>query len=108
MYKTTTGKNRMKAALPVRADLAHKTGTLTRTASDIGYFRLDDGRIIAAAIYVTGQSANLADEARNKRTSRSKRDKRIADITRALYNGYSNERPQSDGRNWTNGVWTGG
>ncbi|MEP2734993.1 MAG: serine hydrolase [Erythrobacter sp.] len=108
MYKTTTGRNRMNAALPQRADLAHKTGTLTRTASDIGYFRLDDGRIIAAAIYVTGQSANLTDEARNKRGARKKRDQRIADITRALYSGYSNERPQGNGRNWTNGVWTGG
>ncbi len=108
MQATTTGRDRMKAALPVRANLAHKTGTLTRTASDIGFFRLDDGRTIAAAIYVTGQSANLTDEARNKRASRSKRDRRIADITRALYDGYAQQPGQNGGRQWTNGVWTGG
>ncbi|MEL6238513.1 MAG: serine hydrolase [Pseudomonadota bacterium] len=89
MEKTTTGRRRMNAALPVEASLAHKTGTLSRTASDIGIFRLADGRAIAAAIYVTGQSANLADERRYKRAARKRRDARIADITRALYTGFS-------------------
>ncbi|MEL6541232.1 MAG: serine hydrolase [Pseudomonadota bacterium] len=89
LQETTTGKRRMTAALPMQATLAHKTGTLSRTASDIGIFRLADGRAIAAAIYVTGQSANLMDERRNKRTARKRRDARIADITRALYTGFS-------------------
>jgi len=89
LEETTTGKRRMNAALPMEAALAHKTGTLSRTASDIGIFRLADGRAIAAAIYVTGQSANLIDERRNKRTARKRRDERIADITRALYTGFS-------------------
>ncbi|MEO1729230.1 MAG: serine hydrolase [Pseudomonadota bacterium] len=87
--ETTTGRRRMNAALPVEAALAHKTGTLSRTASDIGIFRLADGRAIAAAIYVTGQSANLIDESRNKRAARKRRDERIAAITRALYTGFS-------------------
>ena len=89
MEKTTTGRRRMNAALPVEAGLAHKTGTLSRTASDIGLFRLADGRAIVAAIYVTGQSANLVDESRNKRAARKRRDERIANITRALYVGFS-------------------
>lgn len=89
LEKTTTGKRRMNAALPFEASLAHKTGTLSRTASDIGIFRLADGRAIAAAIYVTGQSANLVDERRNKRAARKRRDLRIAEITRALYTGFS-------------------
>jgi len=89
MEKTTTGRRRMNAALPVAASLAHKTGTLSRTASDIGIFRLADGRAVAAAIYVTGQSANLVDERRNKRAARKRRDERIANITRALYVGFS-------------------
>ena len=89
LEKTTTGRRRMTAALPLEASLAHKTGTLSRTASDIGIFRLADGRAIAAAIYVTGQSANLIDERRNKRAARKRRDARIADITRALYTGFS-------------------
>lgn len=89
MEKTTTGRRRMNAALPVAASLAHKTGTLSRTASDIGLFRLADGRAVAVAIYVTGQSANLVDERRNKRAARKRRDERIANITRALYTGFS-------------------
>ncbi len=89
MEETSTGKRRMNAALPMEASLAHKTGTLSRTASDIGVFRLADGRAIAAAIYVTGQSANLADERVNKSAARKRRDARIADITRALYTGFS-------------------
>lgn len=103
MEETTTGRRRMNAALPDEAGLAHKTGTLSRTASDIGIFRLPDGRAIAAAIYVTGQSANLIDEARNKRTARKLRDERIAAITRALYDGFTAKaRLQSDPtRNWT-------
>ena len=79
----------MVAALPSYANVAHKTGTLSRTASDIGYFDTTDGRTIAVAIYVTGQSNSLADEALNKRAARSKRDRRIADISRALYDGFS-------------------
>jgi beta-lactamase class A len=89
LEETTTGRRRMNAALPQAAVLAHKTGTLSRTASDIGIFRLADGRAIAAAIYVTGQSKDLADERRNKRAARQKRDARIADITRALFTGFS-------------------
>ncbi|MEM7690799.1 MAG: serine hydrolase [Pseudomonadota bacterium] len=89
LNETTTGRRRMNAALPVEANLAHKTGTLSRTASDVGIFRLADGRAIAAAIYVTGQSANLIDESRNKRAARKRRDARIAEITRALYTGFS-------------------
>ncbi len=89
LEETTTGRRRMNAALPEEASLAHKTGTLSRTASDIGIFRLADGRAVAAAIYVTGQSANLVDERRYKRAARKRRDERIAAITRGLYIGFS-------------------
>ncbi|MDJ0979439.1 MAG: serine hydrolase [Erythrobacter sp.] len=113
LEKTTTGRRRMNAALPEEASLAHKTGTLSRTASDIGIFRLADGRAIAAAIYVTGQSANLTDERRNKRAARARRDARIADITRALYTGFSAKAGLLDDptSNWTaapDGNRTGG
>ncbi|RDC60941.1 Beta-lactamase [Alteripontixanthobacter maritimus] len=104
MKKTTTGKNRMVAALPAYANVAHKTGTLNRTASDIGYFDTTDGRTIAVAIYVTGQSRSLLDEARNKRAARSKRDRRIADISRALYEGFSVRR-SGNGRNYANATY---
>nr|WP_298925071.1 serine hydrolase [uncultured Erythrobacter sp.] len=107
LEETTTGKRRMTAALPESARLAHKTGTLSRTASDIGVFRLPDGRVVAAAIYVTGQSANLADEARNKRTARKMRDERIAEITRALYYGFS-AQTSGQPQNWTSAPRNGG
>lgn len=110
MEETTTGRRRMNAALPDVAGLAHKTGTLTRTASDIGIFRLADGRAIVAAIYVTGQSTSLADESRNKRASRAKRDARIANITRALYDGFSAKAGlrRDPTQNWTPAPRNGG
>ncbi len=103
MGETSTGRQRMNAALPGAAGLAHKTGTLNRTASDIGIFHLPDGRAVAAAIYVTGQSASMADEVRNKQSARRLRDERIASITRALYDGFAAKaRLNNDPtRNWT-------
>ena len=100
MEQTTTGKSRMRSALPMHANLAHKTGTLSRTASDIGIFHTPDGRAIVAAIYVTGQSPSLEVENGSrgqKLVARRNRDERIASITRALYDGFSSP---SDGRVW--------
>ena len=99
MQGTTTGKQRMPSALPMSAQLAHKTGTLSRTASDIGIFHTPDGRAIAAAIYVTGQSASMAVENGNrsvKLAARRDRDARISNITGALYEGFM--RTGSNGR----------
>lgn len=98
MFATTTGKTRMRAALPMSANLAHKTGTLSRTASDIGIFQTADGRTVAAAIYVTGQSPSMAYEngsRQGKLEARRQRDSRIASIAGALYEGFatrSNDR----------------
>jgi beta-lactamase class A len=104
MFATTTGKERMSAVLPTSASLAHKTGTLSRTASDIGIFLTPDGRAVAAAIYVTGQSPSLAAENGSrslKLEARRQRDARIASITRALYEGYAQDLASRDGRAWT-------
>ena len=109
MKATTTGKKRMPSGLPMMADLAHKTGTLSRTASDIGIFRLPDGRTVAAAIYVTGQSASMAAENGNrarKLEARRVRDGRIASITSALYNGFA--RSSANARNWANAQYGNG
>ena len=108
MFATTTGKNRMSAALPGSANLAHKTGTLSRTASDIGLFQTADGRTIAAAIYVTGQSPSMAYENGDrsaKLEARRKRDLRINSITGALYEGF--QRRGGDGRVWANATYGG-
>ena len=106
MEETTTGKKRMPAALPMSANLAHKTGTLSRTASDIGIFYMPDGRAIAAAIYVTGQSPSMAAENGNrglKLEARQNRDMRIASITRALYEGFASQPEQR----WTGANYGG-
>ncbi len=103
MQQTTTGKRRIRSGLPMSAPVAHKTGTLSRTASDIGIFHTPDGRAIAVAIYVTGQSTSLADESRNKRQARLKRDERISAITRALYNGFA-----TDNRRYANAEYGAG
>lgn len=109
MLETTTGKDRMRSVLPVNANLANKTGTLSRTASDIGIFQTAEGRIIAAAIYVTGQSPSLRVEngsRSQKRAARRNRDNRIASITSALYRGFG--RDLRDGRNYADATYSGG
>ncbi|MBX7494114.1 serine hydrolase [Qipengyuania sp. 1NDW9] len=108
MRATTTGKKRMRSALPVSAGLAHKTGTLSRTASDIGIFHTPDGRAIAVAIYVTGQSPSMAVENGNrgrKLEARQMRDARISTITEALYRGFT--RPGDDRRVWADADYGG-
>jgi beta-lactamase class A len=79
MGRCRTGTHRMRAMLPDGARVAHKTGTLNNTASDIGIINTPDGRAIAVAIYVTGQG------------SREARDAKIASIARALYDGYASQ-----------------
>lgn len=79
MSRCITGKRRIPALLPEEADVAHKTGSLNNTSSDVGIITTPDGRAIALAIYVTGQGSKL------------NREKRIAMLARALYDGYSAE-----------------
>ena len=79
MSRCRTGTRRIPGMLPDGARVAHKTGTLSNTASDIGIIQTPDGRAIAVAIYVTGQGSKPA------------RDAKIASIARALYDGYSSE-----------------
>lgn len=77
MERCKTGTRRIPALLPLTARVQHKTGSLNNTSSDIGIFRLADGRPIAVAIYVTGQGTRL------------NRERRIAEIARGIYDGYS-------------------
>jgi beta-lactamase class A len=77
MARCETGKRRIRALLPESAQVAHKTGTLNNTSSDVGIIQAPDGRAIALAIYVTGQGSKAA------------RDARIASIARAIYDGYT-------------------
>ncbi len=77
MSRTRTGKRRIRHHIPAAATVMHKTGSLNNTSSDIGIIETPDGRAIAMAIYVTGQGA------------RSAREAKIAAIARALYDGFS-------------------
>jgi beta-lactamase class A len=62
--------------------VAHKTGSLSNTSSDIGIITAPDGRSIAVAIYVTGQG------------TRAGREERIASIARTIYDGYGQSARQ--------------
>lgn len=73
MERCQTGKRRMRALLPSDARIAHKTGTLNNTASDVGIIQAPDGHAYAVAIYVTGQGG------------KPNRDARIASIARTIY-----------------------
>ncbi|MEL6878293.1 MAG: serine hydrolase [Pseudomonadota bacterium] len=94
MSRTRTGKRRIVANMPADARVSHKTGSLNNTSSDIGIIEAPDGRAIAVAIYVTGQGSRLA------------RERRIAAIARALYDGFG-ARARAR-QNWTNAPQTGG
>lgn len=79
MGRCLTGKRRLRALLPQDARIAHKTGTLNNTSSDVGIIHTPDGRSIAIAVYVTGQGG------------KANRELRIASISRAVYDGYLTE-----------------
>ena len=75
--------------MPADVTVAHKTGSLNNTSSDVGIIRTTDGRAYAVAIYVTGQGTRLNREAK------------IASIARAIYDGYSTPQP-GEGSGWVN------
>jgi beta-lactamase class A len=77
MERCRTGTRRIPALMPSAVTVAHKTGSLNNTSSDVGILTAPDGRSIALAIYVTGQGTRLD------------RERRIASIARAIYDGYT-------------------
>lgn len=79
MERCRTGKHRIPALMPEGVSVAHKTGTLNNTASDVGFIQAADGRVFAVAIYVTGQGG------------KPNRDARIASIARTIFDGYKTE-----------------
>ena len=85
MERCRTGTRRIPAMMPETVTVAHKTGSLNNTSSDVGILTAPDGRSIALAIYVTGQG------------SRGNREARIASIARAIYDGYT-----ETGATWLN------
>ncbi|WEK45700.1 MAG: class A beta-lactamase [Candidatus Andeanibacterium colombiense] len=86
MERCVTGKNRIKGQMPAGTTVAHKTGSLYNTSSDIGIVTMPDGHSVALAIYVTGGG-----------NDRAYRTDRIALIARAIYDGFSG-KPVGDTR----------
>ncbi|MXP40448.1 class A beta-lactamase [Altererythrobacter soli] len=89
MERCRTGTRRIPALMPERVTVAHKTGSLNNTSSDVGILTAPDGRTIAVAIYVTGQG------------SKARREAKIASIARAIYDGYV-AQPAQSGQVWAN------
>jgi beta-lactamase class A len=73
MAQCATGRNRMKALLPMGTPVEHKTGTLNGYASDVGFISLPDGRRVAVAIFTRGGAD---------------RPRTIAETARAIYDGF--------------------
>ena len=90
MERCRTGTRRIPALMPGGVTVAHKTGSLNNTSSDIGILTAPDGRSIAVAIYVTGQG------------SRPNREARIAEIARAIYDGYTSPYRQMASASYAN------
>ena len=77
MSRCKTGKTRIPALLPEGTLVAHKTGTLWAQTSDVGIIRLPDGRNVALAVYVTGQSSHAAQA------------QTIAQVARTVYDSFT-------------------
>jgi len=83
MERCKTGPQRIKGQMPTGVMVAHKTGTLYNTSSDVGIVTGPDGHAIALAIYVTGGGGN-----------HQYRFEKIATIARAVYDGYQAQPAQ--------------
>jgi beta-lactamase class A len=74
MSRCTTGRNRIKAMLPLGTRVEHKTGTLTGLTDDVGFITMPDGRRIAVAVFARGGN---------------NRSRTIAEAARAIYDGFA-------------------
>jgi beta-lactamase class A len=83
MARCKTGPTRIKGQMPAGVTVAHKTGSLYNTSSDIGIVTGPDGHAIALAIYVTGG-----------KNDRAYRFEKISTIARAVYDGYQAQPAQ--------------
>jgi beta-lactamase class A len=73
MARCATGKNRMRALLPMGTKVEHKTGTLNNYTSDVGFITLPDGRRLAVAFFARGGGD---------------RPSAIAEAARQIYDGF--------------------
>ena len=73
MAQCQTGRNRMKAMLPLGTPVEHKTGTLNGLSDDVGFVTMPDGRRVIIAIFARGGD---------------NRPRAIATAARAIYDGF--------------------
>jgi beta-lactamase class A len=59
MSRTVTGRSRIPGLLPAGTVVAHKTGTISSTANDVGIITLPNGEHLALAIFVKGSSLGV-------------------------------------------------
>jgi beta-lactamase class A len=78
MSRTRTGAGRIKGLLPRGTPVAHKTGTSSGVANDVGYVTLPDGRRFAIAIFTGSSDTPMAD-----------RDRALAEVARTLYDYFA-------------------
>lgn len=90
MGRCKTGPQRIPGQMPSGVQVAHKTGSLYDTSSDVGIVTGPDGHAIAMAIYVTGGGGN-----------HQYRFEKIGTIARAVYDGYQAQWPAGRGQVWT-------
>ena len=83
MARCKTGPQRIKGQMPSGVMVAHKTGSLYNTSSDVGIVTGPDGHAIALAIYVTGG-----------RNDHKYRFEKIGTIARAVYDGFQAQPAQ--------------
>lgn len=81
MRRCATGSNRIRGLLPRDAVVEHKTGTLSRYTSDVGFLTLPTGRRIAVAFFARGGDNRPAV---------------IATAARAIYDAFSAAGPELD------------
>ena len=81
MRRCSTGSNRIRGLLPPEVTVEHKTGTLSRYTSDVGFLTLPTGRRIAVALFARGGDNRPAV---------------IATAARAIYDAFSSAEPGSD------------
>lgn len=73
MLRCNTGPNRLAGRMPAQTLVAHKTGTLGRTANDVGVIELPMNVKIVVAIFIKKSTASL-----------ETREQVIADIARSI------------------------
>jgi beta-lactamase class A len=79
MDRCETGKSRIKGLLPLKTDVAHKTGTLGGVANDVGYITLPgDAGHVAISVFTKG--SNRPEDAS---------EKAIAEISRTVYDYFA-------------------